>query len=474
MYIKNVAQLLSKDLDKIQLKLRKIGLNALEKALQAVKPEVLVKKAIYIENYQLIIKDDVFNLKKFEKIFIIGGGKATAEMVSSLDEILKKANVTYFKGIINIPEGLDVVNLKINPKIKINYASHPIPNENGLIGTKSIMNLIEDSSKNDLIFCLISGGGSALLPLPKKDVSLDDLKHINELFLASGASIDEINAVRKHLSDFKGGNLAKKIYNSSGATLITLIISDVVGNRLDIIASGPTVPDSTTFKDAIHILKLYGLSDKGPSSINKLLEEGVIDEDLENPKFNHACFNNVHNYLIGSVDSASNELLICLKKQDFVVKHFSNRIEGEAKEFGRNLYQIIVQNIAKIIKKKERIALIGTGELTVKIIGKGVGGRNQEMLLGFIASLKDKSINCNFIAISINFDGKDGNSEAMGAIVDNYTLKQIAKEHINTKNYLKHNDSNNLFKNLNCEIITGLTGINVNDLVLILIELREN
>ncbi len=469
MFVKNTVQLLSENLKPSQKDLREIGLNCLEIALNAVKAQNLMVRTVKIKDDKLHIKEDVFNLNDFNQIYVIGGGKASAEMAYALEEIIKNVSIEY-KGIINIPEGLDVEESKKTKKIALNYATHPIPNENGVIGTKRMMEFVKKASKSDLIICLISGGGSALLPLPKEGITLKDLQETNSLLLASGASIHEINAVRKHLSDFKGGNLVKTLFSSSGATLIALIISDVVGNNLDSIASGPTVPDRTTFKDAIDILHNYHIYNRVPKSVINSLEQGNNDVDLENPKSNHPCFKNVHNYLIGSIESAVQEIVAYLKK-DFTTSYFSANITGEAKNFGIKLSKIISEKMSgdETENLQRNIALIGSGELTVTIKGAGIGGRNQEMLLGFIDLIMDKDLKDDFLVIGANLDGIEGNSKAMGALVDNFTLMQVKKRKISTKEYLENNDSNSFFKALNSEIISGPTGCNVNDLILILI-----
>ncbi len=471
LYLKNLSQLLLNDLEKNQLILREIGLQALENAIYAVKPKNLMEKSIYIRNNKLFIENDEYDLQKFKKIYIIGGGKATAEMVFTLEKILISSKDIDYEGIINIPGNLEKQELIKKSKIFINPASHPIPNESGVKGTKSMMEIVEKSTENDLIFCLISGGGSALLPLPKQGIKLEDFQIVNSLLLSSGASIHEINIIRKHLSDFKGGNLAKKLYYSSGATLISLIISDVVGDKLDSIASGPTVPDGSTFKDALEIIKKYELLGKIPSSVKKHLEMGLTDKSLENPKPNDECFTNIHNYLIGSVNSAVQEIKPFLNEKEFEVNYFSNNIIGEAREYGKSIYSLISQNVEERLdqNKSEKIALIGTGELTVTIKGNGVGGRNQEMLLGFLNYVKDKKINYNFLIIGANLDGIEGNSKAMGAIVDNYVLEQMISKNIDSEEFLENYDSNSFFKKLGVDLITGPTGCNVNDLILILL-----
>ena len=469
MHIKNITQLLSKDLDETQLYLRKIGLEILENALTAVKPENIINNNIKIQNNYLFIQQDKYDLSKFNRFIIIGGGKATAEMSFALENILKSIPQKEYGGLINVPDNLDFNSSNSTSRIVLNYASHPIPNKMGFSGTSKMIDLIKQSSKNDLVICLISGGGSALLPFPKKGVNLKDLQEINSLLLASGATIHEINTIRKHLSDFKGGNLAKKVFELSGATLISLIISDVVGDNLDIIASGPTVPDLSTYQDAVEILRKYNLYDKVPLAIRSTLNEGIKIKELETPKPNDMCFSNVHNYLIGSVNSAVQAVITNLNNLDFQTAYFSNEIVGEAKDFGNYLFQMISNKIKTNMNKKYKTALIGTGELTVTIKGKGIGGRNQEMLLSFLDFVKDETLNNTFLIIAVNLDGIEGNSTAMGALIDNYILTQVVNNNINIKKYLNGNDSNSFFKLVEGEIITGPTGCNVNDLILIML-----
>ncbi|TFG06418.1 MAG: glycerate kinase, partial [Promethearchaeota archaeon] len=468
-YIKNRNALLSKNLDNAQLKLRKIALNALDKAIDAVRPENLIKNSVKIEVSKLIVNNDTFDLKDYNKIYIIGGGKASALMLKELEKIFQHAPTLPFQGIINVPGNLEL-NLKdYSTNVEINRASHPIPNENGVKGTKKMMKIVENTTQNDLIICLISGGGSALLPLPRNGLSLNELQKVNSLLLASGASIHEINAIRKHLSKFKGGNLAKKIFEGSGATLISLIISDVVGDDLDSTASGPTVPDNTTFQDCLRILKKYDLTEQIPVSAKQILENGLNLVEKENPKNKDPCFTNVHNYLIGSVKSAVQAATKYLKEK-FHVDYFSDEIIGEASDFGKDLWKIISKKVEDFEVQNENmnLALIGSGELTVTIKGNGIGGRNQEMLLAFLEDLKDNDIHHNFSIIAANLDGIEGNSSAMGALVDNHILDQIHEKKLDLNIYLKNNDSNTFFKKINSEIITGPTGCNVNDLIIIL------
>jgi len=472
LYVKNLSKLTPNNIQEELLALRKIGLNALEIALRSVEPKKLIQNVVKITKDKLIIRNDKFDLTKFRELLVIGGGKASGQMAIAFEEILKKYSKINYKGLINIPNSVKVKNFTASSKIRMNLASHPIPDESGLNGTKMMFKHIDNTTKDDLIIFLLSGGGSALLPMPTQSVTLADLQATNSLLLASGASIHEINTIRKHLSDFKGGKLAKKVYDSSKATVITLIISDVVGNNLESIASGPTIPDLTTFKESHSVLEKYKLSFKVPSSVKQLIERGLNDSTLNKPLDQPNYFKNVHNYLIGSVDSSVKEVSNYLKGLNFAVDYFSNEIVGEAAVFGTELYDFISHKLLPYIEKSknQKIALIGTGELTVTIKGKGIGGRNQEMLLYFLNEIKNKNIDYNFLIIGVNLDGIEGNSKAMGALVDNVLLTQIIKNKISLESYLKNNNSNSFFRILNREIITGATGINVNDLLLILID----
>ncbi len=472
MYIQNYSQLISESLNRDSLELRKIGLKSLEIAIRSVEPRKLIRNAIKIYDENLIIEEDKYDLKKFERILIIGGGKATAQMAITLDGLLKTYSKIVYEGFVNIPDDQESKFLSSAKNIKMNLASHPIPNEAGLNGVNKMLELVEGTNKEDLIICLFSGGGSALLPLPKKNITLIDIQKTNSLLLASGASIHEINTIRKHISDFKGGNLAKRIYMNSKATTLTLIISDVVGNKLDSIASGPTIPDLTTFSDAYQVLLKYNLLDRIPMTVKEVIMEGVKNPQLENPSKNDPIFENVHTYLIGSVEISAKEVSDYLRNYNFEIDYFSSEISGEAADFGKHLYELITEKLREYSKgsKKSRIAMIGTGELTVTLRGKGIGGRNQEMLLNFLKTIKSEKIDYNFFVLGCNLDGIEGNSKAMGAIVDNSLLMETIKNNVNIEEYLKSNNSNAFFNLLNGEIITGPTGINVNDLVLILLE----
>jgi glycerate 2-kinase len=288
-FVKNSNEILDSSLNHSIHTLRKFALDCLEIGISSVLPDKLIKKKISIDSTILSIGEHQYNLKDYDSIYIIGAGKATADMAFSIEKLLKSVNFGSYKGIINVPIGTPYKKLELSEKIVINEANHPIPNENGMLGTKKMIDLVNKSNNNDLFIILISGGGSALLTLPKNGITLEDLKQVNKLLLKSGASIQEINTIRKHISDFKGGNLARKIYETSNAKVICLIISDVIDNELDMIASGPTVADSTRYRDAIEVIEKYGLYDKFPNSVIKVIEKGKDNPEMENPSEDHPC-----------------------------------------------------------------------------------------------------------------------------------------------------------------------------------------
>jgi len=470
--IKNRNELESNNLNENEKYLRNIALNCLELAIDTVKPENFINNSVSIQKNKLKINQDIYHLGTIRKIYIIGGGKASVRMANSIEKIFQKGGYINYEGLINVPEGLELEKLTISDKIKLNFASHPFPNENGINGVKEMMSLLKNASQNDLIVCLISGGGSSLLPLPLDQISIKDLKKLNKILLKSGMSIEEINVVRKHLSKIKGGKLAQYIYTTSNAQIITLIISDVIGDHLESIASGPTVPDTSTCKDALEIIKKYNINNQIPKSIISTLIRGLTDKDFETPKPGDDCFNYTHNYLIGSIISAFRPIRSYLKSEDFEFILFSNSIRGEARTFGKTLFNIIseeIKNFSKNPNLKKKLALIGSGELTVTIKGDGIGGRNQEMLLSFLSNILNKKISYHFNIFSINLDGIEGNSKAMGAMIDNHLINEIIEKNLNPEEYLSINDSNTFFKKVKSEIITGYTGCNVNDLYAILL-----
>ena len=454
--IKNYEKLIKNGLTQKDRDARHIALNCILTALNAVNPKKAVFNNVKLRENLLVIGRYEFDLTEYRNIYVLGGGKASGLMAEAIEEILGDKITS---GVINVLKGTEkMVKTK---KIKINGATHPIPGEEGVNSTKAMLEIARKAGKDDLIIALISGGGSALMPCPADPVTLEDKKIVTNLLLKRGATINEINVVRKHLSEFKGGQLAKTAYP---ATLVSLIISDVVGDPLDIIASGPTVPDSSTFQDAYNVLKKYDLLNKIPENIKKRIQLGLSGKIEETPKPGDKIFRNVHNILIVSNRTACIAAVKKARELGINSMLLSTYIEGEARHVGA-----VLAGLAKEIHnydtpvKKPAVIVCG-GETTVTVVGNGKGGRNQELVLG--SALKISGLNGIVIA-SVGTDGKDGTSDAAGAIVDGQTLKRAQKLSLDATKYLANNNSYMFFKKLGDAVFTGTTGTNVNDLIII-------
>jgi len=456
--IKNKNKILENSTTSTDRKVRDAILLAFESALLSSNPYQLIIDNVSVSDSILTVGSKQFDLNKFENIIVIGGGKASGPMTQALENLLED-RITH--GIVNILTGTSV-NYPTK-KIHLNEAGHPIPTENGMSGAKKMLELAENTCREDLIICLISGGGSAMMALPKEGITLNDKRTVTQLLLRSGATINELNAVRKHLSDFKGGWLAKR---AQPATLISLILSDVVGDPLDTISSGPTAPDQTTYQDVADIFYKYKLSEKIPGSIKKILEMGLDGKIPETPKSDDSVFDKVHNIVLG------NNRLACLaaKKKltelGFNTLFLTSHMEGEAKDIGIFLGAIAKEIFSSGNPITRPAAVIVGGETTVTVKGKGLGGRNQEIVL----SAASKISKMEGVAIaSIGTDGIDGPTDAAGAIIDGKSLLRAQKSGLNNKKMLNDNDSYNFFSKIGDLIITGPTGSNVNDLAVVCI-----
>ncbi|PIZ76499.1 hypothetical protein COY05_00875 [Candidatus Peregrinibacteria bacterium CG_4_10_14_0_2_um_filter_38_24] len=397
-------------------------LDIADEALKFLSPENLMKNSV---------KFDEKKLKKYKKIFVIGAGKATYLMAKEINRLLKN-RIT--EGFINVPEAIT----KNLGKIKVNKSGHPFSDENGLKGAQEILKIAEKADKNDLVICLISGGGSAMLPAPIAPLSLKDKVQITKQLLKSTATIHEINTVRKHLSEIKGGNLSAKIMP---ADLIALYISDVKNDDLDIIASGPTVLDKSTSKDALKVLKRYGIKN---AKAEKVLAVNETPKSINNKK--------VKNYIIGSNTLALKHLQKFLQKKNHKVEIFPDFLEGEAKLMPKKLFTKA--------KQKNKIYIFG-GETVVKIIGKGFGGRNQELALSAINEIPETAK-----LMTLATDGVDGITPVpIAGAITTPALKKLCKEkNIDIEKHLKNNDSYSVLKDLDCLIYTGPSGTNVGDI----------
>jgi len=443
------------------LNLRKHADEIFKHVLSTLDSESLVKKKVSINGSTLLVDQREYNLKDYEHIYVIGGGKACAPMAKTVEEILGD----------RLEEGIVVVKYDHSlplKKISIIEASHPIPDTNGLEGTSEILRLLSRTGEKDLVICLISGGGSALLVQPHKEVTLQDIQTTSNELLACGATIDEINAVRKHLSIIKGGHLAHASYPS---TLITLILSDVIGDPLDIIASGPTVPDESTFDDACKVIRKYSLEDKIPDSVCKLLKKGQSGEARENPKQGDKVFANTQNVIIGSNKialEAAKEKAADLGYNTIIL---SSMVQGESKE-AAIFFSAIAKEVCHTGTPLSKPAcIIAGGETTVTIKGNGKGGRNQEFALSAAMEIEGYD---GIVILSAGTDGTDGPTDATGAIVDSNTCKDAREKFcLKSEDFLSKNDSYNFFNKTGEHIITGPTLTNVMDIMISLIDRKD-
>ncbi|MFQ5713455.1 MAG: glycerate kinase [Candidatus Scalinduaceae bacterium] len=439
------------------LNLRKQAEEIFKHVIRTLDPEQLVKNKVRIHDSTLLVEQKEYNLKDYEHIYVIGGGKACAPMAKAMEEILGNR---LDNGIIIVKynHGLPL------KKIKIIEASHPLPDLSGQRGTSEILSLLSNSGKKDLIICLISGGGSALLVQPHKEITLQDIQVTSNELLSCGATIGEINSVRKHLSTVKGGQLAKASYPS---TLVTLILSDVIGDPMDIIASGPTVPEESTFEDACKVIQKYSLKNRIPDSVNKLLEKGRAGGVEENPKRGNKVFVNTQNVIIGSNKialEAAKEKAIKLGYNTIIL---SSLIQGESKEAAKFFTAIAKEVYRTELLISKPACIIAGGETTVTIKGNGKGGRNQEFALSAAIEIdEDKGI----VILSGGTDGTDGPTDATGAIVDVHTCKYAREKfYLNPEDFLSRNDSYHFFKKIEQHLITGPTLTNVMDIMISLI-----
>ncbi len=429
----------------------------IDSAISAANPQKRIKEVIHLQKNRLTIEKQAYNLDLYENIYVIGAGKAACSMALAVEDVLGDRITS---GIVVTKYGHKTKNLS---KIEIIEAGHPIPDESGIKGAERIISLLKNIKRGDLIIILLSGGASSLLPAPNENISLSDKKIVTGLLLKSGASIDEINAVRKHISRLKGGQLASLIYP---AEAVCLILSDVIGDRLDVIASGPTVPDGSTFKNVVDILKKYSIWNNTPRPVINYLLKGLKGEIAETPKAGNPAFKRISNIIIGNNKSAVAAAEKKAKELGYHTMVLSTFIEGEAREIGK-VFGAIAKEIAEFERPlKRKACIIAGGETTVTVKGKGKGGRCQEFALSaalMINGIKEASV------AGIGTDGTDGPTDAAGAIADGTTIERAHKMGMDVKAYIENNDSYSLFKKLGDLIITGPTNTNVNDLYITLV-----
>lgn len=435
------------------VRLRKKAVDILQYALMASNPYYAVKKLIRLEGNVLFIRDFSINLQKFERIFILGAGKATGLIAQALEEILGE-RVT--DGLVVLRHG-DQTRLN---HTQIMFGAHPIPDVHGYEGAKRMLEMAQEFGDQDLVFAGISGGSSALLPLPVEGITLQEKQLVNQLLLGCGADIKEINAVRKHLSRIKGGWLAKAIFP---ATLINLTVSDVVGNPLDYITD-PTVADTSTFEDARKVITQYNLWPSLPESVTAYLKNSGAGQ--ETPK--DFSGEPIHTFILTDGEAACLGAAERAAQLGFSPMILSTMVKGEAKDCG-TMFAAIAKEVALYQRPIHApCAILAGGENTVTIQScKGTGGPNQEFSLS--ASLDISGFE-NILIAAIDTDGIDGSTKAAGGMVDGLTVKTAEEKGLDIPIALRDHNSFTILQKLDDIVFTGYTGTNVNDLKLILVE----
>ncbi len=437
-------------------KLRQDAESIFRAGLRAVDAKNAVKKFLHRIDHRLTVENSSYDLSDYENVYVIGAGKASAAMAQAVEEILGeriKAGIVNVKYDHTLP--LDI--------IALNEAGHPVPDEAGLKGTQQIVELLEKAGEKDLVLCLISGGGSALLPYPTQGISLDEKRLLTQILLESGADIHDMNVLRKHVSRVKGGRLARLAYP---ATLVTLILSDVVGDDLDSIASGPTVPDRSTYADCLRILQKYSVRNKIPEVILEHFEKGSQGLIEDTPKMGDPAFVHIQNVIV-----ASNSLAIQASKQKagelgYNSLILSSTIEGEARDVALDHAAIAKEILKRDQPVSKPACVISGGETTVTIRGKGKGGRNQEFVLAAAIAIDGLE---NVAILSGGTDGTDGPTDAAGAFADGTTISRAKGQGLDAQEYLRNNDSYSFFTPLDDLLKTGPTFTNVMDLRLVLV-----
>jgi len=432
------------------MSLRENALNIYTSCLEKLEP----RKRVY--DYLLSLKTNIIDC---DKIFPVAFGKAAFSMMDGLMTYLKSTNTT--DKIHNLP--IVISNSKSVPDYPISefITAHPTPDENSVLAAKTVLKYTSEINAHDLLINLISGGGSSLLCLPHDDISLNDKVLVNNLLLKCGASINEINTIRKHLSKIKGGRLSEHVYPSKS---ISLIISDVINDDISTIASGPTSIDHTTYSDAIDIIHRYKIEKEIPENVMDLLKRGKSGQVSESPK----NLDNTDNHIICSNKIFRKELIEAANNSGFNSFLIDRDINGVASDEAVRLiddYNSIISD-----SSSRRIAIVSGGETVVDIKGSGKGGRNQELGLSFLHRLNGELLNRNWLFLSVGTDGIDGPTDAAGAIISSDMIDKHAALASNIDKYLDNNDSYNCLNQLDSLYITGPSGTNVADIQILLVD----
>ncbi len=441
-------------------KMREDAIQIFRAGLQAVDPVAAVRRCVSLDHGHLIINDKTFDLSHVNDLIVVGAGKASGAMAAALEDILADR---ISGGLVVVKYG-HAVDLS---RISLVEAGHPVPDRNGQEGAERIGKLIAKAGENDLVICLLSGGGSALLPSPGPGLTLADKQETIQVLLSCGATIHEINTIRKHLSRIKGGQLA---LSAHPARVVSLVLSDVVGDDLDVIASGPTVPDPSTFQDCINILSRYRLTEKLPGAINRHLVKGAQGKIEETPKPGHPAFSHTDHFIIGNNFQALDSARLYAESLGYNTVMLTSLLTGETRDAACFQAAIVREMIQSGHPAGPPACLLSGGETTVTLKGNGKGGRNQEFALASAIALEDIE---PVVCLSAGTDGTDGPTDAAGAIMDGTTLARARAKGLDAAAYLADNDSYHFFQELGDLYITGPTRTNVMDMRIVLVGRRR-
>lgn len=443
MVFKNFNELVLNGRTPILQQKRRDILEMFTAALDAVQPYHVVRDAF--NGSQLVFSSETIDFSSFENIYLVGFGKSSVGMAQAVCDALP---ITKGVLITNDPsahithDGIEVI-----------LGGHPLPTDGSILGAEKILSIFQHCNEDDCVFVVVSGGGSSLFCKPR--IPLSDFQKTNTILLRSGATIDELNTVRKHLSLVKGGQLAKQ----TKAVVVSLIISDVIHDPVSSIASGPTAPDPTTYVDAQEILHRYKIWGEVPRVVRTVITDGIAGKIPETLKEHDPAFDKVFNFIIANNRLACDAALRMANKLGYAGEVHSMSLAGEAKVLGRDL-------LIRINKQRSQkgTAYISSGEPTVTVHGSGRGGRNQEFVLGCVEEIAGSDM----VVASFATDGIDGNSLAAGALCDGFTLARALEKNMDPNRFLDENNSNSFFQEMGDVLLTGLTGVNVMDIQIVL------
>jgi len=427
---------------------RELALDCIEAGIDAAHPRQVVRSAVSLEGGRLTVEGRSYNLDEYEEVVLVGGGKATGTVATVLADILGDRLT---RGAIVTSEPVSL------PDIETYKGGHPVPTAEGVDGARRILDIAGGAGEETLILAVITGGGSALMTAPAAGIGLEDVRAVTDAMLEAGMEIHDINAVRKHISALKGGRLACQ---GAPATLVTLVFSDVVGNDLGVIASGPTAPDGATYADAINALDRYGVD--VPVAVRSRLDAGRAGDVAETPDPSHPAFERVHTHVLAdgmTALAAASEVARGAAHEPLVL---SSRLRGEAQTAATLHAGVAEECHATGLPVEPPAVLLSGGELTVTVRGEGTGGPNTEFALASALELDGP----NTTVAAVDTDGIDGRADAAGGLVDNRTVTDEA----GAREALADSDAATYLRERNGAIVTGPTGTNVNDLRVVVVD----